>query len=1253
MTNLELTFFSSLLQDCCFLCPHTYEIVNFFSSCRMHPRKPSDLDGDALTYSPPDNATTKKEERSMQTVQTSSRCKWRTLVAWLAAIALLVMQQVPVFAQSPAGVVSPSITVRDFGAKLDGVTDDSAALQAYFAAVGPTGTMVIPEGGVLYLENPVTLDLQGDMGFTFECRSPIKTSASLQNALTITNGYPSYIDFWVTGGGTLTDYSAEAPAGGTTALTLVALRGGEYRIQGENYQGRVVKISKQASGQPKTSMMRISKLRTIKCGQSMYVKADSAFGDFEDIYIEEDVYGPIIEKTHDVGISKAVCYFTGKTGFQFLNVGTSNLSNITCYGKSKSDVENQVEGPGNNIDLFRVLGTAKFTMNRCTYAYGKTGLYVAKDGGERSLNNNYNNITTFGNSEYGVHIVGCLDSLIEVNSDGDEVGLFVEGGTPNQVTANVSNAQKTGLILSDVSNVPVTGTFIDNNQSGAAGQYDIDLRAPGQKVLLHGVTATSEKTQANVNLPAQNQVEVQASTIGSYTNPPRKVEYEGTEAADAERPDPANWEIGDLVRFTDTGDGSGTGAYLLGEEGRWVKVAASPAPSEVPVDTLEPPKIDIIPSSGITQVDTSVSILDYGAKLDGVTDDSDALQAYYNAVGGSGTVYIPAGGVLYLEKGVTFDLGGKSGFVLRCDSPIKAKPGIGNAVSIVNGYPASVNFRLRDGGQTADYTQRDPEGGDQGLYLRGVQGGVYKVTADRYKGRVLRVDKALPGEPETKDLHFAQMETRSSSDKKNRCGQSFWMEEVSGVYMANAWLFWDDFGPVFRKVNDITIVHLENGWDHTGIRFEGCSRVHIAKFALGDETYTTTQIVVTSAPDGTRWKDFYIGTYFSFLVGSAMLVEHSEEDANFIIEGTVFASNDRPMVINDVHGFSIACDTSGNHGDGGKGLHIENSSDGTVKASMPGTLDNLDIVDSRNITVTGTVGGTASVQGVCENIRLESLILKGTLTLSEQNGTTLANGSYGGIVGTPHKRNLLGYESADAKTPALDNWEAGDIVRFTDLGDGSGSGYYQKSGETQWTPLWKENVPVAAQTDRNAYQVDDTITVTVTAPQAVERILLQNEAGNFLALQQTRTEDGIGGASFTLTFSLGSKGDRTLQVYTETNGTRTPATQISFSIGDYAPIPSESEPEAFSVSGPHTGQVNESLTYTIKTNTAVSKVALFNESGAGLAGTSSYVDEGDVRTWTYTIKVGSPGSRSLALKIKGAQNVWLNTLYSVSTTVHK
>lgn len=1189
----------------------------------------------------------------MTATRPKSRRRWNVWIAWLAAVLLLATQQLPVFAQGSPVPDFADKTILDFGAKLDGVTDDSAALQAYFDAVGPTGKIVIPEGGVLYLENPVTLDLQEALGFILECRSPIQTSATLENALTIQNGYPAYIEFWVTGGGTLKDYSQEAPEGGTTALTLCALRGGEYRIQGENYQGRVVKISKQAKGQPKTSMMRISKLSSVHCGQSMYVKADSAFGDFEDLYVEEDVYGPIIEKTHDVGISKAVCYLTGKTGFQFLNVGTSNLSNITCYGKSKSDIENGVEGPGNDIDLFRVIGTAKVTMNRCTFAYGRTGLYVAKDGGDRSLNNNYNNIKTTGNSQYGMQVVGCLDSLIEVTSDSDEVGLFVDGGTPNQITAHVTNAQKTGMILSGVSNVPVTGTFSDNNQSGGEQQYDIDVQSDGEKILFYGVTADSDKTTANVNLPQGNQVEVQASTIGSYTNPPRKVEYEGTEAADAERPDPANWEIGDLVRFTDTGDGSGTGAYLLGEEGRWVKVAASPAPSEVPVDTLEPPKIDIIPSSGITQVDTSVSILDYGAKLDGVTDDSDALQAYYNAVGGSGTVYIPAGGVLYLEKGVTFDLGGKSGFVLRCDSPIKAKPGIGNAVSIVNGYPASVNFRLRDGGQTADYTQRDPEGGDQGLYLRGVQGGVYKVTADRYKGRVLRVDKALPGEPETKDLHFAQMETRSSSDKKNRCGQSFWMEEVSGVYIADAWLFWDDFGPVFRKVNDITIVHLENGWDHTGIRFEGCSRVHIAKFALGDETYTTTQIVVTSAPDGTRWKDFYIGTYFSFLVGSAMLVEHSEEDANFIIEGTVFASNDRPMVINDVHGFSIACDTSGNHGDGGKGLRIENSSDGTVKASMPGTLDNLDIVDSRNITVTGTVGGTASVQGVCENIRLESLILKGILTLSEQNGTTLANGSYGGIVGTPHKRNLLGYESADAQTPDSSKWEIGDLVKFTDLGDGGNSGYYQKTGEAQWKLLLKETIETAAKTDRGIYGVDDVITVTVTAPEEVDRILLQNESGSFLATQWTRTEDGVGGAVFTLTFSLGSKGSRTLNVYTEIDGERTPVTQVSFSVGEYAPTNPANEPQAQSVTGPSTGSINQPLTYTIKTNPSVSKVAFFNESGAGLAGTCSYVDEGDTRIWTYTLALGSTGTRTFSLKIKGTENVWLDTPYTIQTVLHR
>ena len=132
----------------------------------------------------------------MTATRPKSRRRWNVWIAWLAAVFLLATQQLPVFAQGSPVQDFADKTILDFGAKLDGVTDDSAALQAYFDAVGPTGKIVIPEGGVLYLENPVTFDLQEALGFILECRSPIQTSATLENALTIQNGYPAYIEFW-------------------------------------------------------------------------------------------------------------------------------------------------------------------------------------------------------------------------------------------------------------------------------------------------------------------------------------------------------------------------------------------------------------------------------------------------------------------------------------------------------------------------------------------------------------------------------------------------------------------------------------------------------------------------------------------------------------------------------------------------------------------------------------------------------------------------------------------------------------------------------------------------------------------------------------------------------------------------------------------------------------------------------------------------------------------------------------------------
>jgi len=50
----------------------------------------------------------------------------------------------------------------------------------------------------------------------------------------------------------------------------------------------------------------------------------------------------------------------------------------------------------------------------------------------------------------------------------------------------------------------------------------------------------------------------------------------GRETANAEEPTAANWEIGDVVEFKDSGDGSGNGTYQLLRDGSaWIQLSSS------------------------------------------------------------------------------------------------------------------------------------------------------------------------------------------------------------------------------------------------------------------------------------------------------------------------------------------------------------------------------------------------------------------------------------------------------------------------------------------------------------------------------------------------------------------------------------------------------------------------------------------------------------------------------------------------------
>lgn len=90
----------------------------------------------------------------------------------------------------------------------------------------------------------------------------------------------------------------------------------------------------------------------------------------------------------------------------------------------------------------------------------------------------------------------------------------------------------------------------------------------------HGVAIRSDAVTSPVkfvNVTAENcsRSTFNVAPTGVVTN------GVGTERADAETPSKDSWTAGDVVNFTDSGDGSGTGVYLLLPTGNWSRLGDS------------------------------------------------------------------------------------------------------------------------------------------------------------------------------------------------------------------------------------------------------------------------------------------------------------------------------------------------------------------------------------------------------------------------------------------------------------------------------------------------------------------------------------------------------------------------------------------------------------------------------------------------------------------------------------------------------
>lgn len=191
------------------------------------------------------------------------------------------------------------------------------------------------------------------------------------------------------------------------------------------------------------------------------------------------------------------------------------------------------------------------------------------------------------------------------------------------------------------------------------------------------------------------------------------------------------------------------------------------------------------------------------------------------------------------------------------------------------------------------------------------------------------------------------------------------------------------------------------------------------------------------------------------------------------------------------------------------------------------------------------------------------------------------------------------------------------------------------------------DLAVTASSDKVTYEPNGTITVTIHTNAGIEKPYLVSEAGYGLATTRSKTENPDGTITWTLTFSLATKGDRSLKVFVDGYDT---GLTVDFKINN-APT---GQAKLFGVSLPGSAKVNEPFTVTFKTNQYTEYVRLFNENGMGLAPIScTYEDEGDMRIWSYVVSVGSAGARDFQVGVASADRVFTKSTQTVGILVKR
>jgi Pectate lyase superfamily protein len=401
-----------------------------------------------------------------------------------------VISQLPPFPSVTDGVQGV-VSVASFGAKGDGITDDTAAISTAFASMGrrPIGRLFFPPG--LYrVTSTLNFDLgydhlsPGDAptngGFELDMQGSLRPDAGIGIAMHIYNGYYPILKFKVDGGGQCSTFTTHC---NDIALSIDHVTQSFIpSINGKDYAGTLFSsIGTGGASSNGLSASTVASLICSYCGQVLDIESLNGFGRILHAEDNGSVHGWVLKNAYDVG----------------LDLQNSGNGDLACTGSI-------IDSGSIHLGTMALSGYSGSGSELCISSSDRVTLLDGHFIGDGS--NSYTGLSVSGNSIVSAGTISCDGvkgnciqndcasvTVANLYSELGDTHHYVQGcssgGTAfGRLGVNTSASSGSGYMIQNSEGsgaLYLTGQNAADN-SGSNAAFDVENRSPGTYLYLLG-----------------------------------------------------------------------------------------------------------------------------------------------------------------------------------------------------------------------------------------------------------------------------------------------------------------------------------------------------------------------------------------------------------------------------------------------------------------------------------------------------------------------------------------------------------------------------------------------------------------------------------------------------------------------------------------------------------------------------------------------------------------------------------------------